>query len=97
MVKHIVMFKLKGTPEERLDASRRFADALNRLPGVIPCLLAMETGINQNPLETWDVVLTATIDCMENVAVYASHPAHQAAAAIVGPLKELRACVDYEI
>lgn len=97
MVKHIVMFKLKGTPDERLKASQDFSEALNRLPDVIDCLLSMETGINYNPNETWDVVLTATIDKMENVEVYAKHPAHLAAAAIVAPLKEVRACVDYEI
>ncbi len=95
MVKHIVMFRLKGTPEERLEASRKFAEALNRLPQAIPCLLAMETGINENPAESWDVVLTATIDKMENVEVYARHPEHVAAAAIIAPLKEERACVDY--
>lgn len=96
MVKHIVMFKLKGSAEERLEAARKFAEALNALPAVIPCLKAMETGVNQNPSETWDIVLTATIDSMENVEVYAKHPAHVAAAAIVAPLKENRACVDYE-
>ncbi|MDE7381795.1 MAG: Dabb family protein [Muribaculaceae bacterium] len=95
MVKHIVTFKLKGTPEERRAASEKFAAALNALPEAIPCLLAMETGINENPAESWDVVLIATIDSMENVEVYAKHPAHVAAAAIVGPLKENRACVDY--
>lgn len=91
------MFRLNGTPEQRLDASRRFAEALNRLPAVIPCLLEMQTGINQNPDESWDVVLTATIDKMENVEVYAKHPAHVEAASIVAPLKDCRACVDYEV
>ncbi|MDE6218733.1 MAG: Dabb family protein, partial [Muribaculaceae bacterium] len=41
-------------------------------------------------------VLTAVIDKMENVAVYANHPAHVAAASIIGGSKELRGCVDYE-
>lgn len=96
MVKHIVMFKLRGSAEERLEASRKFAEALNTLPAQIECLQSMETGINANPAEDWDVVLTAVIDRMENVAVYAKHPAHVAAAAIISPLKESRGCVDYE-
>ena len=97
MVKHIVLFKLKGSPEARLDASRRFVEALLALPEQIDCLQAMEAGVNENPAEDWDVALTATIDCMENVAVYAKHPAHVAAASIVLPLKESRACVDYPL
>ncbi|MCM1378298.1 MAG: Dabb family protein [Prevotella sp.] len=97
MVKHIVMFKLKGSAEERLEVSRRFCEALNALPEQIECLRSMETGINTNQAEDWDVVLTAVVDKMKDVAVYANHPAHVAAAAIVAPLKDSRACVDYEI
>lgn len=96
MVKHIVMFKLHGSDAERKELSRRFAEALNALPSEIECLQSMETGINTNPAEDWDVVLTAVIDKMENVAVYANHPAHVAAASIIGGSKELRGCVDYE-
>ena len=64
---------------------------------MIDVLKSMEVGINENPAETWDVVLTATVPSMADVEVYAKHPAHLAAAAIVGPYKEDRACVDYEI
>ncbi|MDE6308749.1 MAG: Dabb family protein [Muribaculaceae bacterium] len=97
MVKHIVTFKLKGTPQERLAASRQFKEALVKLPQVIDCLQSIEVGINENPGEDWDVVLTAIVPTMADVAVYAKHPAHVAAAAIVAPLKESRACVDYEV
>lgn len=96
MVKHIVSFKLNGTPEERLDAARRFKDALLALPQQISVLRSMEVGINENPAEQWDVVLTAVVPTMADVSVYANHSAHLAAAAIIGPLKEARACVDYE-
>lgn len=97
MVKHIVTFKLKGTPDERLAASRKFKQALEELPQVIDCLQSIEVGVNENPAEDWDVVLTAVLPSMQDVAVYAKHPAHVAAAAIVAPLKESRACVDYEV
>ncbi len=95
MVKHIVTFKLKGTAAERREASEKFRDALLALPAKIDVLESMEVGINENPAEDWDVVLTATVPTMEDVAVYAKHPDHVAAAAIIGPLKEARACVDY--
>lgn len=97
MVKHIVTFKFRGTAEERLAASIRFKSALDRLPEEIEVLRSIEVGINENPAETWDIVLTAVVDKMEDVEVYAKHPAHVAAAALIADCKESRACVDYAV
>lgn len=96
MIKHIVSFKLSGSEEERRDVAQRFKSALLALPEQISVLRSMEVGINENPAEDWDVVLTAVVPTMADVEVYAKHPAHVAAAAIVGPFKAARACVDYE-
>ncbi len=95
MVKHIVMFKLKGTESERLEVARKFKSALMELPKSIEVLRGMEVGINENPSESWDVVLTAIVDTMDDVAIYAAHPDHVAAAGLLSGHKELRACVDY--
>ena len=95
MVKHIVSFKLTGTPEERRAVSESFKAALMELPGQIEVLKSMEVGINENPSEDWDVVLTAVVPTMEDVEVYAKHPAHVAAAGLLAGHKESRACVDY--
>lgn len=97
MVKHIVMFKLTGTPEERLRVASAFRDALLALPEKIDVLRSIEVGLNQNPAEDWDVVLTAVVDTMADVDVYARHPAHVAAAGLLVGHKDLRACVDYEV
>lgn len=78
MIRHIVAFKLKGTPEERLEVSRRFKAALEALPAQIDVLKSIEVGINENPAETWDVVLTAVVETLEDVGTYARHPAHVA-------------------
>lgn len=96
MIKHIVTFKLEGTPEERRRVAESFKAALLELPSAIDVLKSMEVGINENQAEDWDVVLTAVVPTMADVEVYAKHPAHVAAAAIVGPHKADRACVDYE-
>ncbi|MDE6099294.1 MAG: Dabb family protein [Muribaculaceae bacterium] len=96
MVKHIVTFRLQGTPEERLEVARRFREALLALPGQIEVLKSIEVGINQNPAEQWDVVLTAVVPTMADVEVYARHPAHVAAAGLLAGHKADRACVDYE-
>lgn len=95
MVKHIVTFQLEGSDSERRAASEAFRDALMTLPDRIPVLQSMEVGINSNPSEDWDLVLTATVPTMADVEIYARHPAHLAAAAIIAPFKKARACVDY--
>lgn len=97
MVKHIVAFKLKGSAEDRLEVARRFKAALEALPEVIEPLQSIEVGINQNEKEDWDVVLTAVLPSMEDVEIYAKHPAHVAAAALLANHKEARACVDYNL
>ena len=96
MVKHIVTFKLTGTPEERRRVAEAFRDALLQLPSQIDVLQSMEVGINANPAESWDVVLTAVVPAMADVEVYAKHPAHVAAASLLAGHKADRACVDYE-
>lgn len=96
MVKHIVTFKLTGTQEERLEVATKFKEALLALPAQIDVLKSMEVGINQNPAEQWDVVLTAVVPTMADVDVYAKHPAHVAAASLLAGHKDQRSCVDYE-
>lgn len=97
MVKHVVMFKFKGTSEEKRTIATKFAEALVQLPCEIPELINMEVGININPAEKWDLVLTASAETLEDIATYSAHPAHMAAVEIIAPYKEDRACVDYMI
>ena len=96
MVKHIVTFKLTAHPPKRRSVAVPFRDPSSQLPAQTDCLESWEVGINENPAESWDVVLTAVVPAMADVAVYAAHPAHVAAAALLAGHKESRACVDYE-
>ena len=95
MVKHIVTFKLSGTADGRRQVAEQFKEALLKLPQTIDVLESIEVGINENPAESWDVVLTAIVPTMADVEVYAKHPAHVAAAGLLAGHKEMRACVDY--
>ena len=95
MVKHIVTFKLTGTDAERRHVAEQFKAALEALPEQIDVLRSIEVGINENPAESWDVVLTAVVDTMADVEVYAKHPAHVAAAGLLAGHKADRACFDY--
>lgn len=74
MVKHIVTFKLTGTPEERARVAAAFRDALLALPSQIDVLQSMEVGINENPAESWDVVLTAVVPTLADVATTPTIP-----------------------
>ncbi len=95
MVKHIVTFQLTGTADERRQVAQRFKAALEALPQQIDVLKSIEVGINENPDEQWDVVLTAIVATLADVETYAKHPAHVAAAALLACHKANRACVDY--
>jgi flagellin-specific chaperone FliS len=90
------MFQLAGSDAERLEVAKKFKAALEALPKAIDVLQSIEVGLNQNPAEQWDVVLTALVPTMADVATYANHPAHLAAAALLKGHKQNRACVDYE-
>ncbi len=97
MVKHVVIFKFTGTPKERYNTAFKFKEALLTLPDIIGVLQSMEVGINSNPNEDWDIVLTAVVPTMKDIETYAKHPAHIAACEIIAEAKLFRACVDYEI
>lgn len=95
MVKHIVTFRFKGTAEERRDLAARFRDGLLVLPESIPCLQSMDVHLNENPAEDSDLVLTAVVPTMEDVAIYAVHPAHLAVTAMIKGRVDMRACADF--
>ena len=98
MVKHIVLFKLKDTlsTAEKLNIMEDFKTSIEALKDTIDCIRSIEVGININDAESWDMVLTSDFDSLEDVKVYAAHPAHIAAASIIKDAKADRACVDYQ-
>lgn len=98
MVKHIVLFKLKDSlsQEEKWDVMNRFKAAIEALPSKIDVVRNVFVGLNINADEQWHICLDSEFDTLEDVKLYASHPAHVAAAGILKDAKDGRACVDYE-
>lgn len=94
-MKHTVIFKLTGSSEERRALAGRFAEALMELPAIIPQLSSMQTGLNVNPKEDYDVILTAEADTLADIAAYSAHPAHLACVEIIKGHIASRACVDW--
>jgi len=54
-------------------------------------------GINTNPKESYNLALTTTFDNYNHLREYASHPEHLKVVELIKPVKEERACVDFEI
>lgn len=97
MVKHVVLFKLNIEESERAQVIADFCNAIMELPKTIDVIRGIETSHNINPAEQYDIALYATFDTLEDVATYATHPHHVAAASLLKGKVASRACVDYEI
>ncbi len=98
MIKHVVMFKLTefATPEAKEAKMQEIRERLEALIDIIDCLIFIQVDFNVNPEETWDVILTTEFRTLEDVKIYATHPAHVAVSKeVIAPVKADRACVDY--
>ena len=101
MIKHIVMFKFKEeangkTKAENLIEARA---KMMKLKDEIPEILEMQVYIGEGsaPDTNYDYALVSEFESMETLNSYQVHPAHVAFGKYIGELRELRACMDYEI
>ncbi|MGX6564904.1 Dabb family protein [Cupriavidus necator] len=99
MIKHIVMWKVKGsTPEEKCEGVRRIQSAFHRLVGVIPGLTVLEVGADVSRIDyACDVVLYTEFESQEALDSYASHPDHLRIKRELGDVRISRHQVDYLI
>jgi len=99
MIKHIVMWKVKGsTPEEKCESVRRIQAAFDGLVGVIPGLLALEVGADVSRIEyTCDVVLYSEFESRQALDSYATHPEHLRIKRDLADVRIARHQVDYDI
>jgi hypothetical protein len=97
MIKHIVMWNLKGdTPDEKARAVSRLKAAFEGLVGRIPGLLHMEVGVDVSRVDyACDVVLYSEFDSHESLSAYAVHAEHLRVKAELGDLRIARHQVDY--
>ncbi len=98
MVKHVVMWKLRGaSPEERREHAARVRDALHTLVGKIPGMSSLEVGLaTASDDESADVVLITTHESWQALEAYQKHSEHQAVARTIGALRVERRVVDFE-
>lgn len=78
MIRHIVMWRVRGdTPEENV-ASRQFVKSrFEGLRGRIPGMLHLEVGMDSSAVDyACDVVLLAEFESQHALDAYANHPEH---------------------
>jgi hypothetical protein len=99
MIRHIVMWRLRGdTPAERSAARERVCDAFEGLRGRIPGMVRLEVGLDHSGVEyACDVVLVADFVSQGALAAYAVHPEHVRVRSELGALRIDRHQVDYVV
>lgn len=99
MIKHIVMWNVRGaTPEERKANCERLKDAFEGLRGRIPGLVFLEIGIDYSRVDyACDVVLYSEFATRAALDAYATHPEHLRVREALGDLRTDRHQVDYAI
>lgn len=98
MIKHVVLFKFKGdlSTDVRQRKLKSFKSSLEALKLSISELRHIEVGLNENPQESYDLVLISEFASWDDLKAYVVHPEHQKVAVEIREILEQRACVDYE-
>ena len=100
MLKHIVMWKLKGQAEglDRAANAQKMKELLDACAGIVPGILKFEVALAQPGLEaTYDVVLYSEFADRAALDAYQDHPQHVALKPFIGAVREARQCMDYEV
>ena len=99
MVRHIVLWRLKETANDRGKAEnaaeiKRQLEALN---GKIPGLLKLEVGYDfSRTSESSDIALYSEFENRAALDAYQTHPLHEAVKPLVMSSREERRLVDYQ-
>jgi quinol monooxygenase YgiN len=99
MIKHIVMWKLRGdTPEQKARAALLLKQGFEALRGHIPGLLSIEVGIDTSRADyACDVVLYSEFESQAALDAYAHHPEHLRLRQALGDVRIARHQVDYAV
>lgn len=77
MIRHVVMFRWKPTFTDEIRA--QWVEGLEGMVGQIPGLIRLAHGPDLLHTEkSWDHVIVADFERVEDIEVYNTHPAHEA-------------------
>lgn len=97
MIKHVVLWRLRAEPSVRANAER-VKSLLEGMAGRIPGLLEIEVGINHlEDANCSDVMLYSRFTDRAALALYQTHPVHEAVKPAIRELTLERRVVDYEV
>lgn len=101
MIKHIVMFKFKeeadgSTKQENIAKALVRAKEMNE---IIECRISIKPYVNAKSSDdrNFDFVLMCEFESIAQLEEYKVHPVHVAFGKFITPLRETRACIDYEV
>ena len=97
MVKHIILWKLKGDVSDPGAAKAEAKSRLESLVGKIPGLLSLTVQTEGLSSSNADMMLDSTLTDEAALAVYQAHPLHLEAAGFVRSVVDARLCLDFEI
>ena len=97
MLKHIVMWNVKGeSAEEKRQSAQFLKSRFESLIGVIPGLRHLEVGIDTSGVDyACDVVLYTEFSDQAALDAYAAHPEHLRVKKELGEMRIARHQVDY--
>lgn len=94
MITHIVLFKLKDSSSENIDAA---VQVLRNMEGKIDELRHLEVGTDVLHSErSYDISLLTKFDSMEALQAYQVHPVHKLVIEHMSSVREASVSVDYE-
>lgn len=100
MVKHIILWTLNPelTAEEKTEVKKGIKEGLEGLLGKVPGLVSIKVNVDGRlDSSNCDVMLDSTLENVEALKAYATHPAHVAVAdGKVRPYTVQRVCLDFE-
>ena len=97
MIKHIVMWNLRGdSPEQKRESALFLKSRFEGLVGLIPGLRRLEVGMDTSRVDyACDVVLYTEFEDQQSLDGYATHPEHLRVRSELGEMRTARHQVDY--
>lgn len=97
MVKHIVMWNVKGaSPGEKKAGIKQLRAAFEGIRGKIPGMMHLEIGVDNSHVDyACDVVLYSEFESQQALDAYATHPEHLRVRNELEGLRVARHQVDY--
>lgn len=97
LLKHVVMWTLKGDKQTQQVNASTLKTRLEALPAAIPEIQSLEVGLNQAQSDAaCDVVLITAFKNDTDLKTYQEHPTHQEVVTFVREVCDQRYVVDYQ-